>query len=194
MRKGRVCGFAAVSVAAILLPLACDAQSNENNNANKATNTEPISPAISQSTDRADARIAILKADLRLTPDQAQNWPRLQAALHEIAVKQAKNWAAANELQTGRASSSPGMAETSNRNNQAESSSEKDKRMAARDAIDGMRDQADTLQIEAADLRDIADAAQPLYDLLNDRQRHLLVKFVHEEIKGDRMDWHSRRF
>jgi hypothetical protein len=53
----------------------------------------------------ADARIAILKADLHLSTDQTQHWAGLESALHDIVAKRAKSWAASRDLQTGRASS-----------------------------------------------------------------------------------------
>ena len=42
--------------------------------------------------------------------------------------------------------------------------------------------------------RQIADAAQPLYDTPDDRQRHRLVQFVREDLKANVMDdRHDRR-
>jgi hypothetical protein len=57
---------------------------------------------ISQSIDRADARIAILKADLRLTADQAKNWSGFETALREVATKRAKILAGERDTQSGR--------------------------------------------------------------------------------------------
>ena len=37
-------------------------------------------------------------------------------------------------------------------------------------------------------LRQIADAAQPLYDTLDDHQRHRLVQFVREDLRANLMD------
>ena len=61
---------------------------------------ERSASTISQSTDRAEARIAILKADLRLSADQAQHWAGLESVLHDIVAKRAKSWAASRDLQT----------------------------------------------------------------------------------------------
>jgi len=59
--------FAAMGVtAAIIVPLSYGAQGRE-------TRAERSASTISQSTDRAEARIAILKADLHLSADQAQH-------------------------------------------------------------------------------------------------------------------------
>jgi hypothetical protein len=51
--------------------------------------------------------IAILKADLRLSSDQAQHWAGLESALHDIVAKRAKSWAASRDLQTGRSINTP---------------------------------------------------------------------------------------
>ena len=57
------------------------------------------------------------------------------------------------------------------------------------DDIDEMRKKADTLTVAAAELRQIADeAAQPLYDTLDDQQRHRLVQFVREDLKTNAID------
>ena len=56
-----------------------------------ATQTEtPTGPADNQIANDVDARIAQLKANLRLTVDQEKNWPALQAALHDDGVGQLK--------------------------------------------------------------------------------------------------------
>jgi hypothetical protein len=61
-------------------------------------------------------------------------------------------------------------------------------RKAPLDDIDEMRREADAYTVQAADLRQIADAAQPLYDTLDDRQRHRLVQFVREDLRANIMD------
>src|SRR6476661_6974152 len=38
----------------------------------------------------ADARIAALKAGLRLTPDQEKNWPAVETALRDLAKQRAE--------------------------------------------------------------------------------------------------------
>ena len=65
MKKSIASGFAVMgAAAAIIVPLSYGAQGRE-------TRAERSASTISQSTDRAEARIAILKADLRLSADQA---------------------------------------------------------------------------------------------------------------------------
>ena len=45
-----------------------------------------------------------------------------------------------------------------------------------------------TLAAQSANLRQISDAAKPLYDSLDDRQRRRLVQFVHDALRADKMD------
>jgi hypothetical protein len=185
MKKRIVPGFAAMGVAAaIIVPLSFGAQGRE-------TRAERSASTISQSTDRAEARIAILKADLRLSSDQAQHWGSLESALRDIVAKRAKSSAASNDLQTGRASSNAPVApDTSITEDEKEQGarSERDARKARLDDIDEMRREADAYTVQAADLRQIADAAQPLYDTLDDRQRHRLVQFVREDLSANVTD------
>jgi len=185
MKKSIASGFAVMGVAAaIIVPLSYGAQGRE-------TRAERSASTISQSTDRAEARIAILKADLRLSADQAQHWAGLESALNDIAAKRAKRWAESNDLQTGRASSNvPVAPETSITEDEQrrDTDSERDARKARLDDIGEMRRDADAYTVQAAELRQIADAAQPLYDTLDDHQRHRLVQFVREDLRANVMD------
>jgi len=185
MKNGIASGFAVMGVtAAIIVPLSYGAQGRE-------TRAERSASTISQSTDRAEARIAILKADLRLSADQAQHWAGLESALNDIAAKRAKRWAASNDLQTGRSSSNAPVApDTSITEDEQrrDTDSERDARNARLDDIGEMRRKADAYTVQAAELRQIADAAQPLYDTLDDHQRHRLVQFVREDLRANVMD------
>jgi hypothetical protein len=178
MRKCILSGYVAAGVvAAIIVPLTYGAYGQENPTASNVA-------TIDRSADRADA-LAILKADLRLSPEQAQHWSGLASALHDIAVRRAKSWVASRDLQTGRASSnSPVTSDSKERDAYLERGARRERL----DDIDEMRKQADAFTIEAADLRQIADAAQPLYDTLDDRQRQRLVQFVRQDLKANAID------
>ena len=104
MQNCAVSGFVAVSVAAaIIVPLTYGAHGQEKPSERNVATVNQTD--INQSIDRADARIAVVKADLRLSPEQAQHWSVLASALHDIAVQRAKSWVASRDLQTGRAAS-----------------------------------------------------------------------------------------
>lgn len=88
-----------------------------------------------------DARIAGLKAGLRLTPDQEKLWPAAEAALRDTAR---------GMMQMGekmRASGRPA------------------------DPIEGLRRAADDAAARADMMHKLADAAQPLYASLSEDQR-----------------------
>ena len=93
-----------------------------------------------------DARVAGLKAGLQLTPDQEKKWPVVEQAIRDMAKARQERMAAWREHSKG----------------------EKE------DAIARIRARADAMTQRAADLRKLADAAEPLYQSLSDDQKHRL--------------------
>ena len=88
-----------------------------------------------------DARIAAIKAALKLTPAQEKNWPAVEQALRDISkerIAQREARAAAGQRT---------------------------------DATERLRDRADALTTRAAALRRLADAEKPLYDSLDEAQK-----------------------
>ena len=106
----------------------------------------------------ADARIAAVKAGLKLTPDQEKLWPPVEAAVRDFA-----------KLRIDRAN--------------ARMNAEKD--AAANDAqkpddpVARLRERADRMAATAAVLKRIADAADPLYKTLDDGQKRRLALLTH---------------
>jgi zinc resistance-associated protein len=99
-----------------------------------------------------DARIAIVKAALQLTPEQAKYWPAVEEAIRNRA--------------TGRQTR---LAALSRQREQGD-----------RDPIDMVRHRADALVQRSAELKQLADAWQPLYSTLSSDQKHRLrVYAVH---------------
>jgi hypothetical protein len=95
-----------------------------------------------------DARIAGLKAGLKLTPDQEKNWPAVETALRDLAKQRADRMAA-------RASAKPD-----------------DKDATKRDPIERLRYRADMMTQTGANLKKLADAAGPLYQSLDEGQKN----------------------
>lgn len=97
-----------------------------------------------------DARIAGLKAMLRLTPEQERHWPALETALREASAQRFQRM---NErIQRWR--------ET------------RESREAARpDPVQRLRTAADRMAEQAATMRKLADAAGPLYGSLDEAQK-----------------------
>ncbi|MBN8967685.1 MAG: Spy/CpxP family protein refolding chaperone [Rhizobiales bacterium] len=119
-----------------------------------------------------DARIAAVKAGLKLTPDQEKNWPAVETAVRDFA-KQRMDFAAtrAKEWQARR----------------AEREQNKDAKPAERapvDQIARLRERADTMAAEAASLKKIADAAEPLYKSLDEGQKRRLAMLTRMERLG----------
>ncbi len=101
----------------------------------------------------ADARIAALKAGLELTPDQAKNWPAFEQALRDMA-----------KLRIERRQAREAGAE------QSQTPTTPFERLAKR---------ADNLAKAGAALKQIADTGTPLYQSLDDAQKHRFKMLAH---------------
>jgi hypothetical protein len=88
-----------------------------------------------------DARIAGLKAGLKLTSDQEKNWPALETALRDQAKARSERFAA-------RASAD-----------------------RPRDPVERLKLRAEAMTQRGASLKKVADAAAPLYQSLDDGQK-----------------------
>jgi zinc resistance-associated protein len=91
-----------------------------------------------------DARVAALKAGLRLTPEQEKSWPAFEQAYRNLA-----------KLRTDRVAAGRGQAPATDDQNM----------------IDQMQRRADTVSQYGAALQDLAKAARPLYQSLDDAQK-----------------------
>lgn len=98
-----------------------------------------------------DARIAALKAGLKLTAEQEKHWPALEKALKDSAKQRSERFAA-------RASAD-----------------------APKDPIARLKLQADAMSARGASLKTIADAAAPLYGSLDDAQKQRFVRLAYLE-------------
>jgi len=95
----------------------------------------------------ADARIAAVKAGLKLTPDQEKLWPPVEAAVRDLA-----------KLRIDRA-------------NARMNAEQNDSQDTQKDPVARLRERADTMATTAAAMKKIADAADPLYKSLDDGQK-----------------------
>ena len=100
-----------------------------------------------------DARIAAVKAGLKLTPDQEKLWPPVEAAVRDFA-----------KLRIDRANA--------RMNAQRDDSRDAQK---ADDPVTRLRERADNMAASAAAMKRIADAADPLYKTLDDGQKRRLA-------------------
>jgi len=92
----------------------------------------------------SDANIDRIKAELNLTPEQEKNWTGFNSAMHYLG----HNGADRLNLRISRA-----------------------KRDPPDDIIEQMRNEAQFLNDRAQDQRNVADAAEPLFGSLDDKQK-----------------------
>ncbi len=101
-----------------------------------------------------DARIAALKAGLELTPDQAKNWPAFEQALRDMA-----------QLRTER--------------RQAREAAEQQQSQKPPAPFERLEKRADDLSKTGAALKRIADTGAPLFQSLDDVQKHRFKMLAH---------------
>ena len=118
-----------------------------------------------------DARIAAVKAGLKLTPDQEKLWPLVEAAVRDFA-----------KLRIDRANA---------RMNAERDSQDQQK---PNDPLARLRDRADTMAATAAAMKKIADAADPLYKTLDDGQKRRLAILTHMGGRFGGGGWRHRGF
>jgi LTXXQ motif family protein len=115
-----------------------------------------------QIANRADARTARMKVDLRLTPEQEKNWSGFESAMRDLGKKQADRQIALRD--------------------------ERAQRSGAVDVLDQMRKQADSQIERSNDWKKLADAAQPLYASLNDLQKRRFAEDLFRVDRGRNVD------
>jgi hypothetical protein len=113
--------------------------------------TQEGTPALTaeQIVANSDANIDRIKAELNLTPEQEKNWSHFSSAMHYLG----HNGADRLNLRIARA-----------------------KRDPPDDIIEQMRNEAQFLNDRAVDQRSVADAAEPLYMSLDDKQKQLFIE------------------
>jgi len=97
----------------------------------------------------SDANIERIKKELNLTPEQEKHWAGFNSAMHYLG----HNGADRLNLRVARA-----------------------KRDPPDDIIEQMRNEAQFLNDRAVDQRNVADAAEPLFASLNDKQKTIFIQ------------------
>jgi hypothetical protein len=113
--------------------------------------TQPGEPVLTaeQIVANSDAYIDRIKAELNLKPDQEKNWSTFNSAMHYLG----HNGAERLNLRIARA-----------------------KRDPPDDIVEQMRNEAQFLVDRAADQRAVADAAEPLFTSLDDKQKTIFIE------------------
>jgi LTXXQ motif family protein len=115
-----------------------------------ASQQENARPSAADLNALTDARIGIVKAALQLTPEQAKYWPPVEEAIRNRAMGRQVRLAAAARLRD----------------------------QGDGDPIDMVRHRADALAQRAAELKQLADAWQPLAATLTPEQKQRLRFFA----------------
>lgn len=110
-----------------------------------------------------DARIAALKAGLKLTPEQEKSWPAVETAMRDLAKQRSERFA-------------------------ARASAEKPK-----DPIERLGARGEMMQERGAALKKLADAAGPLYKSLDDSQKRRFLVLARLGAREGMMGQHGWR-
>lgn len=125
----------------------------------QAVLTQPGEPQLTaeQIVANSDANIERIKKELKLTPEQEKHWTGFNSAMHYLG----HNGADRLNLRIARA-----------------------KRDPPDDIVEQMRNEAQFLNDRAVDQRNVADAAEPLFASLDDKQKAIfineMVRLSHE--------------
>jgi len=140
-----------LSTAAMLVGSAAVAQPMQQQNSDVRDGRASFQPWRPSADDLAaftDARVAALKAGLRLTPDQDKNWPAFEQAYRNLAKLRAQRFAANRD-----STATPGD----------------------QSVVDRLQRRADSIAQFGTALQDLAKATRPLYQSLDDGQKHRFV-------------------
>jgi hypothetical protein len=118
----------------------------------------------------ADARIAAVKAGLKLTPDQDKLWPPVETAVRDFA-----------KLRIDRA------------NARMQARKDRDAERPKVDPVTRLHQRADNMATTAAALKKIADAADPLYKTLDEGQKRRLAVLTRMEGRFGGEGWRRHR-
>jgi hypothetical protein len=123
----------------------------DNSNKDVTVLTQPGAPeqTAEQIVANSDSYIERIKTELNLTPDQEKHWFGFSSAMHYLG----HNGAERLNLRVARA-----------------------KRDPPDDIIEQMRNESQFLIDRAADQRNVADAAEPLYSSLDDKQKQVFIQ------------------
>jgi zinc resistance-associated protein len=105
-----------------------------------------------------DARVAGLKAGLKLTAEQEKNWPAVEAAIRDLAKQRADRMKERADRMAARREARRG-------------GDNAQQQRPRPDAIGGLRQGADAMTTRATALKKLADASEPLYKSLDDNQK-----------------------
>lgn len=119
-------------------------------------------PTVNQLFAQDEAKIARLKANLRLTEEQERDWARFETTLKDISKKRAERRLALIDEWDKRESEKNGKPLTH---------------------AEALRKHADALTLRAEEIRAIADAAEPFFEKLNPTQRRRVDEIIRSYVQ-----------
>jgi hypothetical protein len=147
-------------------------------------------PTVNQLVAQDEARLARLKAELRLKEDQEGDWKNFEAALLDLSRRRAERFVEWWDKGVERAKQAR-EARARERTREKEPQAPRPMTLA-----EGLRLRAEVMEKHAADLKKIADAAEPLFDKLDEPQKLRLSQLVHlyaTRPVAEASDWRDRR-
>jgi hypothetical protein len=127
-------------------------------------------PSAADLNNLTDARVAMIKAALQLTPDQEKYWPAVEEAIRARAKNRQARWERLAELRDS------GPVEA----------------LQGRNPVELMQRRAELLSQRAADLKKVADAWEPLYKTLSQDQKKRMAFVTVVAARGIRETIESR--
>lgn len=121
-----------------------------------------------------DARLAAVKAGLRLTAEQEKLWGPMESTVRDLGKKWSDRFAARREEWQKRRAERRDGADA-----------------PAFDPVERIRKRADNLAERAGDMKRFADVAQPLYATLDDNQKRRLQTLVRSGRHGMHHRYHD---
>lgn len=149
MLKTVLAGIAALSLSGASLTGASLANAQSTSPAAPPADTQQRwRPSAEDTAALVDARVAALKAGLKLTAEQEKHWPAVETAMRDLAKQRA------DRVQARRTARGDGNAPRHRP-----------------DAVERLRRGADAMTARGTALKQFADAVEPLYKTLDDSQK-----------------------
>jgi hypothetical protein len=170
--KTIVAGTIALSLAGAGLALAQSRPDADRDGRQSQRTERGFRPSAEDIAAYTDARIAALKAGLRLSAEQEKHWPAVETALRDLAKQRAAR-----------------RSEFADRMRQRREAREAGTDPARPDLYDRLRNAADRMTARANAMKQLADAVGPLYQSLDDGQKRRLATLTR---MGRRHGFHAR--
>lgn len=177
MMKTIVAGTLAVSLAGAGLAFAQSSSNTDPDTQSPPRTERSYRPSAEDRAAFTDARIAALKAGLRLNADQEKSWPAVETALRDLAKQRAER-----------------QQKFADRMRERREAREAGSDQARPDLYERLRRAADRMTARASSVKQLADAVGPLYASLDDGQKRRLAMLMRMERPQGDFGWRRSRY